>query len=492
MGRNLPFEAGQTLGERYVLHSQLGEGGMGVVWRAWQSGVERPVAIKFLKKAGGDIQSQRFELEAQALGRLSHPNCVTVYDFGFSEAHKAYYLVTEFLEGTDLSAWRGRQMPLGDVLEVTKQVTNGLAYAHHHGIAHRDLKPENVFLIKDFAGHTTVKVIDFGLAKMSMRESKGLDLTRSGEIFGTPAYMSPEQIRGTRDAGPSSDLYSLGVMLYEMVEGRLPFDGTSSFEIVTAHVTKPPAAFQRHGTPRALLDVVSRLLAKDPQDRFPSALALYDALAEIQPRRRLETTQEFTALESPHKTLSDVPLETVPMIEVQTTAPRVPAEESATVPVALVAEAPREPANRPKTWVWFAAAALLGGTVAVGAALMSGDSDAEELAEPTPEVATSATTSTSTNEVATGQLEPDETPEPVEIAPEPATEKANVVEPDPIETKKPATGSTTKKTRSQPKKKTERKAAETKTVGGNTSEKQTSETKEPAEKLGIGTGDRWQ
>lgn len=309
-----PFAPGDVLAGRYRLERPLGEGGIGEVWSAWQPGVERHVAVKFLKDRVDEVAQRRFETEAQALGRLNHPNCVTVHDFGFSPEHQALYLVTEFLEGTDLAAWRGRRLPFGDILEVARQVATALAYAHHHHIAHRDLKPENVFLVDAFGGGTVVKVIDFGLAKMAGHLDH--DITQTGEVFGTPAYMSPEQIRGTRDAGPSSDLYSLGVMLYEMVEQRLPFDGRSAFDMALAHISNPVPPLTRAGIPAALVEIIDRLLRKDPRDRFGSALELYDALVAVKSGSDVhDTTQQFAVVASPHETLGTLELALVPTLD---------------------------------------------------------------------------------------------------------------------------------------------------------------------------------
>ncbi len=251
---------------------------MGTVWKAWQSDAERWVAVKMLKGTTGEMQRKRFALEGRALGRLNHPNCLNMHEFGYSEDHAAYYLVMEYLEGITLGAWMERRLPIADIIEITSQVSTALAYAHHQGVVHRDLKPENVMLVDVGHGRKLVKVLDFGLARLTGDDDQRM--TKTGEIFGTPVYMSPEQVRGSRNAGPKSDIYSLGIMLYEMLEKRLPFDCESSFDFLMAHVSQPVPPVARTDAPPALREVVARCVSKEPEDR-PDAFTLWGELRAV-------------------------------------------------------------------------------------------------------------------------------------------------------------------------------------------------------------------
>ena len=296
------LQHGEMLADRYRLDRLLGEGGIGTVWRAWQTGVDRHVAVKFLKATDDPSLHARFEVEAKALGRLSHPNCVTVFDFGYSDQHEAFFLAMEYLEGEPLSDWRSRQHPLADVVQVARQILTALAYAHHQGIVHRDLKPENIFLANSFGGERLVKVLDFGLAKI-----KGApELTNANEVFGTPAYMSPEQVSGTRDVGPAGDLYSLGVVLYELIEGRLPFTGHTPMEVATHHMKTPAPPITRLDTPPVLKQLVADLLAKAQEERPANALEVYDILSLLEFDDPRHSTLRLVFVESPHESIASL------------------------------------------------------------------------------------------------------------------------------------------------------------------------------------------
>ncbi len=221
---------------------------------------------------------QRFVIEAQALGRLNHPNVVTLHDFGHTDAGEPF-LVMEYLEGQCLADLRGVHLSMQDVVGIAKPIVTALTYAHHQGVVHRDLKPENVFLVDTFSGERLVKVLDFGLAKLI--GEMPTDITQSGEVMGTTAYMSPEQLRAQRELGPSTDLYAVGVMLFEMAERRLPFMGASPFEIGMAHLLEPVPPMRRPELPPDFEELVRRLLAKEPAGRPPTAVALYEALDGI-------------------------------------------------------------------------------------------------------------------------------------------------------------------------------------------------------------------
>ena len=259
------MKRGDVISGKYRLGTVIGEGGLGVVWSATQIGTNRPVAIKFIKMLKSDSM-RRFEVEVRALAQLAHPNCVTLYDVG-RDVTGAPYLVMELLTGQPLASARGRHMPIAEVIDIVSSVLEALAAAHARGISHRDLKPENI-IITETNGESTVKVVDFGLAKFAGAQG---DITKTGEVFGTAPYMSPEQLRGSRDAGPPSDIYSTGVIAWELLQARPLFTGASMLEIGMAHLTKPAPPITRSDCPEPLARLVSQMLSKDARGR-PSAV----------------------------------------------------------------------------------------------------------------------------------------------------------------------------------------------------------------------------
>ena len=270
---------GRIFEGRYRIDSVLGGGGMGRVYRATQLGVaERPVAIKVLhpELASRDVFTQRFQREARTVSQLCHPNTIRMFDFGETDAGELY-LVTELLHGCSLQDLLDRhgRLPAARSVHIVSQALKGLAEAHDQGVVHRDVKPDNLFVCKVHGETDFVKLLDFGIAWRP--EAESTRLTRTGNLFGTPHFMSPEQIEGAH-VEARSDLYSLGVVLYQMLSGRLPFDGPSSMSVMMAHVNQRPP--RPPGVPGALCDVVMDCLAKSPDDRPRSAEDM---------RRRLES-----------------------------------------------------------------------------------------------------------------------------------------------------------------------------------------------------------
>ena len=253
-------EPGDVVLGRYRLRARVGRGGFGVVWAADASDGSR-VAVKMLLRADQD-GLKRFGREARALRRLRHGNCTGFVEFA-TDADGTPILVSEFAEGIDLHAWSRSGRDVEEVVDVAVQIANGLQAAHDVGVTHRDLKPPNI-LIDERDG--TVKVLDFGLAKL--HDEQG-DVTKTGEVFGTPGFMSPEQLRGQKDIGPSTDWYCLGVILFELLEGRPPFVGDSPIVIAMKHLQEPVP--QMTSAPRELAELVHRLMHKDPAERPRSA-----------------------------------------------------------------------------------------------------------------------------------------------------------------------------------------------------------------------------
>src|SRR6478672_12580094 len=260
---------------RYRILRKLGTGGMANVYLAEDEVLGRRVAIKILndRHAGDDQFVERFRREAKNAAGLSHPNIVSIYDRG--EAEGTYYIAMEYLDGRSLKELvvaRG-PLPISDAIAATRQVLAALRFAHRKGVVHRDIKPHNVMADAD----GRLKVTDFGIARAGVSQ-----MTEAGSIIGTAQYLSPEQARGTA-VDQRSDLYSIGIVLYEMLTGQVPFTGESPVEIAMKHLSQipdPPSTF-RDGLPHDLDAVVMRALAKDPDQRYGSAEEMDADLARV-------------------------------------------------------------------------------------------------------------------------------------------------------------------------------------------------------------------
>jgi len=288
---------GRVIGGKFEIESLIGRGGMGAVYRARQVNLKRAVAIKVLRTELLDdpTYAARFKREANAASQLDHPNLMRVIDFG--EDDNLLYIAMEFIDGKALHSIMRMENTLEPVrvVDLVGQLLAGLAVMHDEGIIHRDLKPENVMVVrgKDDDGHTVeiVKLCDFGIAKqVAPKPEPGADpvtytatLTATGSLVGTPDYMSPEQAKGERVDG-RSDLYSVGVILYQMIAGRLPFKSANSMKVLLAHISEQPAPPSKwvESVDPALEEICLRALAKDPEQRYANAremrLALRDAL----------------------------------------------------------------------------------------------------------------------------------------------------------------------------------------------------------------------
>ncbi len=274
---------GTLLAGRYLLESKIGEGGMAVVYRARQQLVDRPVAVKVMNEhlVADRALKERFRREAKNAAAIAHPNIVEISDYGETE-NGTPYLVMELLEGRSLDALIERgPMPIAQVANLGAQIARGLARAHDFHVIHRDLKPENIFISMDAAGHQTAKILDFGIAR-SLHDQR---LTSAGQIFGTPQYMAPERVTSI-DAGPSADLYSLGVILFEMLTGRLPFEAHDIAGFIVAHMHQVPplASTLVPNVPRRLDQLVASLMAKRPEERPIDAHHVERELAVLAPR----------------------------------------------------------------------------------------------------------------------------------------------------------------------------------------------------------------
>ena len=264
------YERGLLLADRYRLEDVIAVGGMGQVWRALDETLQRPVAVKVLRPGAAhhDVFLERFRAEARNCAALQHPNIVTVHDFG--EGRESAYLVMELIEGEPLSAVleaRGA-LPPDEAREILCQAAADLQAAHDAGVIHRDVKPANIVVDDDGYARLT----DFGISKAAA----GSELTHTGEVLGTAHYLSPEQLQG-HPAGPSSDIYSLAVVGYELVTGTRPFQGESVVTTALAHVGQPAPALP-DTVPEPLRTTIMAGLAKQPEHRPATAAAFAEAL----------------------------------------------------------------------------------------------------------------------------------------------------------------------------------------------------------------------
>lgn len=261
---------------RYEIIEELGKGSMGVVYRAHDPQIDRTIALKVLRedRVTSEAFVQRFLKEARAIGRLSHPNIVTVYDVG--EDHGTIFIAMELLEGTPLNrVAQEREFSPVEIVRLGAQMAETLGYAHQKGIVHRDVKPSNILLLSN----GQIKITDFGIAHIE--DPSALVQTQAGEILGTPAYMSPEQVL-TRPVDGRSDLFSLGIILYELSTKKRPFVGENMagvFQAITQAQPPPPHQINP-SIPQRLSQTIMRCLNKIPEERFESGHALARALSE--------------------------------------------------------------------------------------------------------------------------------------------------------------------------------------------------------------------
>ena len=365
---------GRVLGGRYRIESTLGRGGVGIVYRAEHTLLHRPVAVKVLDRQFVSVQElrRRFEREAKALSTLSHPNIVSISDYGIDEY--GAYLAMELLEGQTLADFLDEGPPSANItLELMRDILRGLAFAHARGVVHRDLKPANVFLqeLPDQPRH--VKLLDFGLAKVAATDTgdgRGPEptLTRLGTILGTPAYMSPEQAAGER-VDARSDVYSAGVVLFEMLTGRYPFDAPTRTELLRAHMIEPvpPPADIRPGlwVSPSLEALIVKAMAKDRSARFSDAGIMLAAIDQLpRPAARYEQPTPSAVFDAANARSVGTEDPTVPVSSEE--RPPTPVVASPPSLVAKTAPQPRARGNR--IWIWVAAVgALLVAAAAYGA-----------------------------------------------------------------------------------------------------------------------------
>jgi len=343
------LQVGDVVAMRYRILGQLGQGGMGTVYRAEHIALRRQVALKVLavEFQGTDMEC-RFEREARTAALLDHPGCVRVLDHGRT-VDKQLYLAMELIDGPTLAGWMHQvgALTVADAVRAAHELLGALAYAHGQGVLHRDVKPENVMFAKR-TGKTAVVLIDFGLARLC--DDAGITL--QGACMGSPSYVAPERLLG-ESADERSDLYSVGVVLYEMLTGRRPFGNGEVMDIALRQLelVPTPIAALRPDLPGALAELVMRALAKDPAQRFATAEDMRTALARVASgsgplagRGRLTTS------------LAAIPAATPPPLPVRpraaTMPPPVPEAALATRPITLPPAAPESAEDARPTLHW--------------------------------------------------------------------------------------------------------------------------------------------
>ena len=372
------YPAGTLIGDRYRIEDVLGIGGFGAVYRCTQLNMDQIVAVKVLKgeHITSDEHVKRFEREARAASRLRHPNTISMFDFG-KHSDGALYLAMEYLEGETLADRldSGNTLTAQQLVHIMAQVCHSLTEAHQSNLVHRDLKPENIMLMSVAGDPNYVKVLDFGIAKVEDdNDAHEERLTEMGMIMGTPTYMSPEQAYG-KILDARSDIYALGVLMYEALTGRVPFEGDKPMEVLVKHINNPPtpptAIVPDLEIPIALEKAVLRCLEKKPDDRPQSTRELADLLVKalhtpddtLQKGRPVDAPQEVVA------TTTHVPELAEQTTAVPATAPR---RASAQRPAATTGST----ASPKALWIGLAAFSLVA-IVAVSIALLAGPTKVE-------------------------------------------------------------------------------------------------------------------
>src|SRR4051794_20004796 len=276
---------GGVVDERYKVIEAMASGSMGLVYKAERVPVGKLVAIKFLHApfANDSEFLARFERETRVMSRLNHPNCVSVVDFGVWDG--APYLVMEYVSGTTLRALIDNgALPAKRALALVRQIAAGLAHAHAQGVVHRDVKPANIMISEEIGTGDHIRILDFGLARL--RGAVGRDATQTNVVVGTPNYMAPEQTVGGGLIDARTDIYAVGVVLFEMVCGDRPFQADDTLALLGMHRAAPIPQLADHVRdgvvlPRGLQDIVDKAMAKSPGDRFQSAIELAEAIDDV-------------------------------------------------------------------------------------------------------------------------------------------------------------------------------------------------------------------
>ena len=300
---------GTTLDRKYLINKVLGEGGMGTVYEGQHMHLNRTCAIKVVRRehAADPVTLKRFKLEAEAASMLKHPNIIEIYDFGITE-DELPYIVMEYLPGESLDEIleRHKYLHYEQAIPIFLAVCDALAHAHEKSVLHRDLKPPNIMVVKQENGEDLVKLVDFGIAKLLPGTGRSVaKMTQTGEVFGSPLYMSPEQCMG-QALDARSDIYALGCVFYETLTGKVPFDGETLFQIIMQHVNDLPRTFcdisPDIAIPEALEDIVLQCMNKERSLRFSSVKAVRNGIAKLYTSKKFKQTAATRDEEPQNKT----------------------------------------------------------------------------------------------------------------------------------------------------------------------------------------------
>jgi eukaryotic-like serine/threonine-protein kinase len=334
----IPVREGDLLAGKYRVEKVLGIGGMGIVVAARHEQLDQRVALKFVREEalGNEEAVERFLREARSAVKLKSEHAAKVLDVGTLESG-APYMVMEFLEGSDLGAVLAERGPLSieEACDYVVQACEAVAEAHATGIVHRDIKPQNLFLALSVGGAPRIKVLDFGVAKSLVSSGGSGGLTQTRSMLGSPLYMSPEQMRSSRDVDARSDVWALGVVLFELLTRRWPYEAETMPELCLKVVTEPPMSLAelRPDAPPGLVEIVAQCLEREPDRRFANAAELSTALEPLVPAASRVTVERAR-------------------LAIRTTArnPQAPAHPLATSPTLLAPEAPARTGPTPAAW----------------------------------------------------------------------------------------------------------------------------------------------
>lgn len=409
---DLPVQKGEIIGGKYVIEDVLGLGGTAVVMSATHQHLQQRVAVKLLlnNAATAGVDAERLLREAQTIAQMRSPHVARVIDVG-TMTNGSPFMVMELLEGIDLEGHLQlrTRLAIGEAVDIVMQVCEAVAEAHALGIVHRDIKPGNIFITRDVDKRPLVKVLDFGLSKLSIRAKQQAQkkITSPLEVMGTPAYMSPEQLRATSDVDERSDIWSLGVLLYELCTGELPFDD-DSVQALCVKVMRDPWKPITLDMPPGLETVITRCLQKDPDHRFPKVSALAIALAPFSEKKeRLDRVLRVQPLSLPPTTVmkpEDVPPYRPPGAPTQ----------AAVVTDTSIDFDDEDPFKKKGGWSLFGfgvAGALAGGAILAGVAMYAGKAS-QNAAGTAPAPASAPPSSAAAGPAPVASASPPTSPEP--------------------------------------------------------------------------------
>ena len=395
---DLNLEPGTVLAGKYRIERVLGRGGMGVVAAAYHIQLEQRVAIKLMlpEAMTSPDAVTRFVREARAAARISSEHVARVFDVGSLDSG-APYIAMEFLEGADIGELLARhgRLPAPDTVEFVLQACEALAEAHAAGIVHRDLKPGNLYLANRVDGQRLIKVLDFGISKMTSSggSSASGPMTHTSALMGSPLYMSPEQLTSSKNVDARSDIWSLGVVMFEMLSGTQPFQGDTLPQVCMAIMTVEPArlAERAPGVPPLLVSVVERCLRKPPEERYQSVAELAQALSPLASARGLQSVERISRVLGLALTGSNPALPYAGAATAAPTSPAVSAPQPGTYAAWGETKAPLHGKSRSKTPLALVLSVLLVGLVAGGVFVARGLVGAAAVAssKPSDEMATS-------------------------------------------------------------------------------------------------------